>query len=286
LLSAELPRFAIDVDDCSPIKMVLAHCARHVAIPALPVSVAMLTALPEKSRQDNRVLALLAQKDPVFLTRLLCLAAQPEVTRGKRYARNAEEAIELIGTASTLNAMLEIVQIGAPVIAADRARHTAMQFVARRCLAYALTARRLSAYLELDDASASRLLLAALLDNLGLFVAIHADCEESALIQGELADRYDKGDGTDYILRQSPLLRDYSLLAVQLGRTWQVPTDILDILESSKNPLHCLLLAVERMIDAKRRKVSQQQALLELIRIYPDWAARLRPGEIDLAVLR
>jgi HD-like signal output (HDOD) protein len=286
LLSAELPRFAIDVERCSPVKTVLAHCIRHVAIPALPVSVAMLTALPEKSRHDNRILALMAQKDPVFLTRLLSLAAQPEYTRGKRYARNAEDAVELIGAASALDAMLEIADISPRSASSDKSSRMAQQFVLRRCLAYALTARRLAAYLELDNASASRLLLAALLDNLGLAVAIHADCDESAVIRRALAERDDGANSADYILRQSSLLGDYGLLAVQLGRTWQVPHDILDILESSKNPLHCLLLAVERMIDAKRRKVSQQQALLELIREHTDWAARLRPGEIDLAVLR
>jgi|GEM_PF-6045990 len=262
--------------------MVLAHCVQHVAIPALPVSVAMLTTLPEKSLSDTRVLTLLAQKDPVFLTRLLSLAMQPEVTRGKRYACNAEDAIEMIGASNALAAMLEITndKQSTPV---HNVRHLAEKFVLRRCLAYALTARRLAAYLELDSASTAQLLLAALLDNLSLYVAIHADCSESIVIQRELAKR---DDNIGYILRHSPPLADYSLLAIQLGRAWHVPIDILDILESTKNPLHNLLLAVERMVDAKRRKVSQQQALLELIRGHTEWASRLRPGEIDLAVLR
>jgi len=141
----------------------------------------------------------------------------------------------------------------------------------------------LTAYLELDCESASQLLLAVLLDNLGLSIAIHASGDDALTLQCDLAERC---ENNGYILRNTPLLTDYDLLAIRLGQAWGVPDAILDILTSGRNPLHSLLLAVERMVDAKRRKVSQQQALLELIRSHAHWAARLRPGEIDLAVLR
>jgi hypothetical protein len=293
LLSAELSRFDPDFDRRSPVEKLLAlgHRPGHALIPALPVSVAMLAALPEKSRLDNRILALLAQKDPVFLTRLLCLAAQPNVTCGERFATTADDAIEMIGASSALAAMMEIANLhpgprhaASPELAdkSHQSRLAEQQFILARCLAYALTTRRLSAYLELNAQAASQLLLAVLLDNLALWVAIHAECNEAETVRRDLA----QSSNESYILRHSPLLADYNLLAIQLGKAWNAPSDILDILISGKNPLHSLLLSVERMVDAKRRKASQQQALLELIRGHAHWAARLRPGEIDLAVIR
>lgn len=282
MLSAELSRIVTDVDYRSPVEKLLALRDWHAAIPALPVSAKMLDALPEKSRHDSRILALLAQRDPVFLTRLRCLAAQPGLTNNKLFATTADDAIGMIGVDNALAAMTELADLqrqSSQPSFADKAQH----FVLWRCLTYSLTARRLAAYLGLDGEATSQLLLAVLLDNLGLLIAIYSDCEDAAAIRQDLALRDTHGD---FILRNSPLLADYYLLAVRLGQIWEAPNETIEILTSGKNPLHSLLLAVERMVDAKRRQVSQQQALLELIRGHAHWAARLRPGEIDLAVLR
>jgi hypothetical protein len=269
----------------SAVKSILAHPDCPVGVPALPESARRLLALPEKGRRDPRLLALLAQKDPVFLARLLCLSGGAGQAREGVHPITAEEAISAVGVPASLSAMLAIAEasptsvaigdIGSPLC-------LSRQFVLRRCMSYSLTAQKLARYLELDAECSSMLHLACLLDSLGLYVGLHADHEAAAEIRIGLAGR---AASPGQVLRDCEAVPDYHLLSAHLASLWSADRRIAEMLSPGGGPMHALLVAVERMVDAKVKGAPQQRALAEAVAGHPRWEAKVRKEDIYLAVL-
>jgi len=269
----------------TPIQLVLAQPDCPLEIPPLLTSAKVLLGLPEKNRRNTRFLVFIAQKDPVFLARLLCLAGHDEYATKGMYANTANDAVALLGVSKSLSAMLNIANVASQSVTSDNfgsPLFSAQQFVLRRSVAYSLTALRLAAYLELTGAQASKLQVCCLLDSIGLYIGLYANHESSKDIQQELSA---KGATPSYFLRNSAIIPDYHLLSMHLARRWRASSDLIESLQPGDNPSHALMVAIERMVDAKLRKESQKEALLASVANYTCWTTRLRRDEIDLAVL-
>jgi HD-like signal output (HDOD) protein len=269
----------------SAVKAILAHPDCPVAVPALPESAKRLLALPEKGRRDARILALLAQKDPVFLARLLCQASGSGCPREGIHAITAEEAISALGVPASLSAMLAIAEespISLPLESIGSPLSMARQFVLRRCLSNSLTAQRLARYLELSSAHSSMLHLACLLDSLGLHVGLYAEHASTEDIRRELSA---KAASSSHALRDCEAVADYHLLSAHLAGHWGADRRIVEMLAPDGGSMHALLVAVERMVEARMRGESQQRALAEAVAGHPCWQAKIRPEDIYLAVM-
>jgi hypothetical protein len=259
------------------------HCL--ALVPALPASAKMLLALPEKGRRNPRLLALLAQKDPAFLTRLLCLAGSTEHSHEGAHVGTANEAIEVLGVAKSLAAMLSIAEVSPTAVAStdfSSLLFSAQQFVLRRSFTYSLTAQRLARYLGLKPEVASMLQVSCLLDSLGLCVGLYASHGSAIEIQQELSN---KAAASTYVLRNSAVIKDYPLLSIYLARQWHAAGEVVEMLAPNANSMHALIVAVEWMVEAKLQNMSQQRALKEAVAQHACWVGRLRRDEIDLAVL-
>ena len=270
---------------CSAVKAILAHPDCAVAVPALPESAKRLLEMPEKGRRDARMLALLAQKDPIFLARLLCMACGPDRRRAGVHATTAEEAIAAVGAPAALAALLEIAEASPtslPMESIGTPLCLSRQFVLRRCLSYSLTAQKLARYLELDEECGSMLHLACLLDSLGLYAGIHSGHEAAVDIRQGLLE---KAASSGHALGDCEAVEDYHLLSASLAAKWNADGRVVAMLTPGGGPMRALLVAVERMVDAKVKGGQQQRALAEAVAGHPRWEARVRKEDIYLAVL-
>jgi len=269
----------------SAVKAILAHAGGPVAVPALPESAKRLLGMPEKGRRDARMLALLAQKDPIFLARLLCMACGPDRGRGGVHVTTAEEAIAAVGAPAALAAMLAIAEqspTSLPIESIGGPLCLSRQFVLRRCLSYSLTAQKLARYLELDAECGSMLHLACLLDSLGLYAGIHSGHEAAGDIRRELSE---KAASSGRALGDCEAVADYHLLSASLAARWNADGRVAAMLAPGGGAMRALLVAVERMVGAKMGGESQQKALAEAVAGHPRWEAKVRGEDIYLAVL-
>lgn len=268
----------------SPVQTLLSQPSLLSPIHAQPSSAKTLLSLAESGRRNPKILAMLAQRDLVFLARLLCLAASSEYSEGEM-ASTASEAIAIIGLKHSFTAMTALVNVsqkdpGVPDFGSRT--YQVNQFVISRCMAHWMTSQRLSNYLGLSKHQASMLQLSSLLDSLGLLLATNSQVPAAAEIQNELLARV---GNSNFILRDSTVLPDYALLSTQLARQWGAPKTIISALSSSKDAMHALVIAVERMVDAKLHKKLEQMALASAVADHSIWVSRLRKDEIALAVL-
>lgn len=125
--------------------------------------------LAPKERGDARVLALIAQRDPVHLVRLL-VQANGAGSRFARPALTAEEAIGALGT----DVAYEMMRAAASSATFTEQDGTASirPWMMRHGINLSLTARRVAAALRLDGARLAELWIAALFDVLGVYAAL------------------------------------------------------------------------------------------------------------------
>jgi hypothetical protein len=275
------------VDSLSLVGAILEHpeCPRQ--IPPLAESSKGLIRLPEKNRRNPRFLAFVAQKDPVFLARLLCMTTLGECAEAGCHATDAEEAIAILGVAKSLSVMMESASFTLPAFASTEIGSrflVAQRMILSRCVTHSMTAKRLTAYLDLGDVQAARLQICCLLDSLGLLVGLYGNKDLSMRLQEELLDIAASGAITDP-LADSHVLHDYWRLAHYLTRLWGAEWAVQEILRAEKSPIHVLVSVVEKLIAAKRKGESQMAVLHAVLKRHASLTSRMGIEEIDLAVL-
>ncbi|HEX7643230.1 MAG TPA: hypothetical protein VF472_13575 [Burkholderiaceae bacterium] len=253
-------------------------------IGALPSTARAFLRLSESQRHSQQTLALMAQRDPVMLSRLLCAAMREADASAGLGIATAGAAIEVLGTAKVHALLLPLVHAAAayPVTEEGSLLIFCERFVLRRCLAHAQTALRLSRYLGLSAAQSALLQAVSMIDSLCLFLPIYSKHPDAHVLHEFIAS---KEASSSFILRGNTNLPHYEFLARKLAMTWHATDDVVVALTTNDSPFHALLVAIDTMVEAKLRKTSQQAALLETVAMHPCWKERLRMDEIDLAVV-
>jgi hypothetical protein len=95
-------------DAQSLVQTIIGHSDCPRLIPPVAESSKAFLRLPDRNRRNPRFLSFVAQKDPVFLARLLCMTTQIEYATAGRCATNAEEAISILGVATSISIMQEV----------------------------------------------------------------------------------------------------------------------------------------------------------------------------------
>lgn len=231
----------------------------------------------EVSIPETRVLALLVQSDPVLLARVLCLA---NGIGPRRDIDTADEALRIVTPAVAARAMRALTPIPStpPWGGAAPVRDALLG----RCVAMALTARRLARYLGMSRIDATMSYLAALLDGFGLLSIVASDPSMHAALFTALRDAT-RPPGTS--LRDAPALAGYWAISAQIARRWDAPQAVIDALDIASSEAGQLVHASDALIAAKAARRSQRDALEQLLPGARHADAGDAGGDIDVAFL-
>jgi HD-like signal output (HDOD) protein len=226
-------------------------------VPPLGNGAKQLLGLPSSDRDDPRVLALLAQKDPIHLARLLSWANSVLHQHPGTTVSTAEGAVRRIGVQAAYAVLL------ASAMAASFSDQSDLRVQRRYLLNYTvslcLTAKKVTNWLRLSEDNAGVLTLGSLLSSVGLFAGM--------LAGGSVGNRFSKClaefKGAD--LRQQIALTGFLQLSCQVAESWDAPTSVLSALADSGAPEPAtadgkLLCTIENLVQAKR--VRQDQVLV------------------------
>lgn len=258
----------------------LANCP-VADIPPLSDVGQRLLALDQDSRSDLRLLALLAQQDPVLLSRLLVLANSAGVlpaTANKTV--NLDTAIRLLGATMTYSIMVGVA-MGESLLGRV-ADAKVRRFLTKSAFARWHTARNLSRYLELVPDQAFTVQMGALLEPLGVYVALL--CMPNVAERMQLAIEKAIAGGQPTCL-QACGFTDYKALSAQVAAGWDAPPRVVQAMLPGDSEDVALTAAVEALTEAKLRGHSQVEALVAALRGQPRWAAEPDSLEVDLASL-
>jgi hypothetical protein len=159
-----------------------------------------LLALTDREQRDPRLLALIAQKDPVYLARLLTAAnGRSAAAEG---AHTVDEAIRALG----VNEAYALMRTSA-----------ARQYLLMLSVSLSLTTRRLSALLRMSAQAAMDATLAAFLDILGVYALLVHEHAHRATLETELLGLAAQRAP---LPREAPWLAGYTAVSVQLAQRW------------------------------------------------------------------
>lgn len=206
-----------------------------------------LLTLSERERQDPRILALVAQKDPVYLARLL---GPVNATSRTEPVRTAEQAIRALGAQQAFQLLRGCAEasLALPAIAPEVRRYLLVQAVS-----LALTTRRVGMLLKLQVQERVQLSLAALFDTLGLYALLSAQHERRDALEGQLLE---------LARHRSPLpqavewLQGYEHAGAQLARRWGAPSSVPAVILGSSVPVRAATPRLARVLALAQELVA------------------------------
>lgn len=224
-------------------------------LPPMGNGAKQLLAFKVDDQEDPRLLALVAQKDPVHLGRILSLANSAAHYMPGTPITTAEAAVRRLGVRDTYLVLV------ACAMSASFPEQPDMRVQRRNLLNYTvsvcLTAKKLATWLRVDETRAAYLSLGALLTCTGLYAGM--------LAGGPVADRFklglaDKSAGADFRMQSS--LKGFYFLSEQVARNWHAPKEVLAALrdlggETPKTDSGSLLGTVEALVYAKAQGQNQ-----------------------------
>jgi HD-like signal output (HDOD) protein len=247
-------------------------------LPPLSESAQRLLSLTEEDKEDPRLLALFAQKDPILLGKLLSLANSAlNLSPGGKPTTTAEGAIRQLGVTSAYATMLGTALADTFADKLDLAE--IRRFLVQHSFTRWNTARGLCRFLGLDASQSFVLQLAAILEPLGIFAALlHGgalsqqirECIETAIRERRAASC------------KSCEFEDYTMVSAKIAAAWGTPQRVVDAINSSDNEDGVLVRAVDALIGAKLKEESQAEALKNVLSVAPRWQSFSLNMEIDL----
>ncbi len=206
-----------------------------------------LLALSERERQDARILALVAQKDPVFLARLL---GPVNAVAQAVPIRTAEEAVRVLGTSEAYALLKQCADASTRLrrISSEVRRYLLVQAVS-----LALTIRRIGLLLKLPTEQRIRLSLAALFDTLGLYALLVTEHAQRDAVEAGLLQR---AKTRSPLPQQADWMQGYEYAGAQLARRWGAPVEVPDIILGSSIPLHANSPSLSRVLALSQELVA------------------------------
>lgn len=256
-------------------------------LPPLGNAARQLLTLSDKERQDARLLALIAQKDPVYLTRLLVCANTDTVS-----AHSAEEAIRRLG-ANRAYALMHASAQAVEYVCHDRMA-PARQYLLMHAVSLSLTVRRLAALLHLDSKETTAVTLAAFLDILGMYALLVFEHPQRTALETELLEHAVQRKP---LPRTEPWLANYAEASAQLARRWGAAVQVSSILRAASGPLEAPASISVRILALAQELVAAKLAdgapgapgagqFVSPLLLEPELAERIGHGrELELAFI-
>lgn len=193
-------------------------------LPPLSTDAKELMGMANADRENPRVLALVAQRDPIYLGRLMSFANSAAYAN-LDMTTSADAAIRRLGVAPTYALLLT------SALAVDLESHPEAQFcrayLMRHAMSLTATASRLGQWLELSEEQATTLWLSSLLYSTGIFAGLQHD--------GALGEAFKKGlgelmTGPSLDLTAPPELAGFLLLSAHVGAHWHMADKVVQAL--------------------------------------------------------
>lgn len=266
----------------SDILALLEDSAFAAKLPPMGNGAKQLLAFKDEDREDPRLLALVAQKDPVHLGRVLSLANSAAYYMPGTPVTTAEAAVRRLGVRDTYAVLLACAMSASFPEQVDL--RPQRRYLLNYTVSVCLTAKKLATWLRIDDMRSAYLSLGALLTTSGLYAGLLAGGSVAERFRNALAEI-----GTSADLRKQPALQGFCLLSEQVARSWKAPVEVLEALRDSaengpKTNDGMLLATVEALVHAKATGL-KQWSLVQMVE--STFQAPQRTGEfsdVDLGV--
>ncbi len=249
-------------------------------LPPMGNGARQLMSLKDTEQEDPRLLALVSQKDPVYLGQLLSLANSAAYMYPGPPVTTAEAAVRRIGVRAVYGVLLACALVASFPEKENfrQQRRVLLNYAVSTCL----TAKRLSSWLQLDDTVAGHLNLGSLLSVAGLFAGL--------LSEGTVAQRFAPALGPEQEganLRERPALQGFCALSAHVAKLWGAPAALCEALLDSGNahpgtPEGTLLATVESLVHAKATRQDQWNYLQVVESSFP--LPRTNSEQVDLGV--
>lgn len=232
-------------------------------LPPLSDEAKLLLGLSGDERENPKVLALIAQKDPVFCGRLMSLANSANYAH-KGLTSSMDGAVRRLGVETTYTTLVACAMSDAfnsPNLTKDL-----RNFLLKYTLSLTITARKLASWLDLPEEQGNALWLSALLYPCGLFAGVTSGL---ALEQHYLQGLTRVIEGGALNLPEAPELEGFLTLSAAVGETWQMPQCILDSLidcdqAQPQTAAGAVLKTCALMVAQKRSQADETPLLQDL----------------------
>jgi HD-like signal output (HDOD) protein len=252
-----------------------------VAVPPLSDLGQRLLALDASGRSDPRLLALLAQQDPVLLSRILVLANSSGVLPASaNKTTNLDMAIRLLGATMTYSLMLGVA-MGESLLG-KMGDAKVRRFLTKSAFSRWHTARNLSRYLRLEHDQAFTVQMGALLEPLGVYAALLSMSDVAEKVRSAIEQAIERGEPACF---QACGFTNYQEISAQVAAEWGAPPRVVQAMLPGESEDVALTDAVDALIEAKLQGSSQVEALVGALRGQPRWDSEPTSLEIDLASL-
>lgn len=251
-------------------------------LPPMGNGARQLLAFDADEMEDPRLLALVAQKDPIHLGRLLSLANSATHARGGAPIVSADQAVRRIGTRESYVTLLACAT--AASFSGQDDANGQRRYLLNYTVSVCLTAKKLANWLKLDDHRAGRLALGCLLVPTGLYAGLLA---RQSPVSGRFARCLaEMNGGAD--LRQRTALAGFASLSALVATQWSAPPAIRDgLLDFGRTDPHCedgqLLAAVEALVHAKATGADQWMHI-QVVESSLPLPSKPVPASVDIGV--
>lgn len=232
-------------------------------LPPLSEEAKLLLNLSGDEKENPKVLALIAQKDPVFCGRLMSIANSVNYAH-KGLTSSMDGAVRRLGVELTYSTLVSCAMSEA--FNSPNLTKEFRTFLLKYTLSLTITARKLANWLTLDADAGDALWLAALLYPCGIFAGLTSGLKtEQHYLQG-LEHVVKTGD---LALQKNPYLEGFLDLSAAVGQTWLMPEVITSTLQdcSLPDPLSATgayLKACSDMVAIKKHNQDESPILQDL----------------------
>lgn len=232
-------------------------------LPPLSDEAKLLLGLSGDERENPKVLALIAQKDPVFCGRLMSLANSANYAH-KGLTSSMDGAVRRLGVETTYTTLVACAMSDAfnsPNLTKDL-----RNFLLKYTLSLTITARKLASWLDLAEEQGNALWLSSLLYPCGLFAGVTSGLAiERHYLEG--MSRVLAGETLN--LQEVPELEGFLNLSAAVGESWLMPQSILDALVDCdqarpQTPCGAMLRTCALMVAQKRSQADETPLLKDL----------------------
>lgn len=249
-----------------------------VAIPPLGESAQRLLALDEEGRNEPRMLALFAQQDPILLGKVLSLANSAAIRPvNTDPIVSIDAAIRILGVTTTYTTMLAVLLdsnfggFAEPL--------PVRRFLTKNSFTRWSTGVALSRFLKLTGDDVLVVQLGALLEPLGIYVALldtnHAGAEVHARISDAI--RNNKPPSAECCE-----FTGYAEVSAKVAEQWGAPERVVQAVAQVGGGDAVLMRALGAVICAKVKGTSQIEALMAVLAESPNSPRPRSTLEIDI----
>lgn len=247
-------------------------------IPMLSRHASSLLRLSEESRDNIKLLGLLAVQDPVAIARILALANSASLGAGKKLVADVERALTRIGSMTAYDILVKSALLNA---LASESHPNELDYLARHIFSLGLTARRIASGAA-KGCNFGMLTLLGSVEKLGLawLIRVASDNVEAAdALSVFVKERR-------HVFRGDPLLLPWLMRSTVVAEAWGLTGAVAEEMNAMVDPNRdtaglsveacCLLLAEQylELVDSGLSSTGRMLALEERLDLKPTQTGR------------